>query len=198
MFCALSFQEVGCPDCFSQSYDHRMHLKLKRTPGLYLVGFMASGKTTVGAMLAGRLGWEFVDIDTEIERMEGCSIASMFLNEGESVFRQREATALQHYIRQIQSGRPRVIALGGGAFIQEQNFRLLKDNGITVWLDCPLDVVNRRLGDDTTRPLAADRCKLAKLYEDRRPLYSRADFRVPVENDATDEVVARIAALPIF
>ena len=175
-----------------------MHLKLKRTPGLYLVGFMASGKTTVGAHLAQRLGWGFIDVDSEIERHEGRTVASIFLDDGEESFRHREAVAIQRYVDQIQSGIPRVIALGGGAFIQERNFQLLKDNGITVWLDCPIEIVHQRLGDDASRPLAADRSKLARLYEDRRPLYSRADFRVEVADDDVDSVVTRIAALPIF
>ena len=159
---------------------------------------MASGKTTVGASLAQRLGWGFVDIDSEIERHEGRSISQIFLQDGEETFRQREADALQRYVHQIQSGIPRVLALGGGAFIQERNFQLLKDNGITVWLDCPIDVVHQRIGDDSTRPLAADRVKLTQLYEDRRPLYSRADFRIDVQGHDVDSVVARIVSLPIF
>jgi shikimate kinase len=175
-----------------------MHLKLKRTPGLYLVGFMASGKTTIGAHLARYLGWDFVDVDSEIERSENRTIASIFAEDGEAAFRDRETAAIRRYIDQVQTGHPRVIALGGGAFIQERNFELLKDNGITVWLDCPLDVVNRRLGEDSTRPLARDREKLARLYEDRLPLYSRADFRVPVDTEDAAAVVTRIAALPIF
>lgn len=175
-----------------------MHLKLKRTPGLYLVGFMASGKTTVGALLAQHLGWGFVDIDSEIERHDGRTIAKIFVEEGEAAFRLREAQAIQRYVDQIQAGVPRVLALGGGAFIQERNFQLLKDNGITVWLDCPIEIVHQRLGDDTTRPLAADRSKLSRLYEDRRPLYSRADFRIDVNDEDASAVVSRIARLPIF
>lgn len=175
-----------------------MHLKLKRTPGLYLVGFMASGKTTVGACLAQRLGWTFVDIDSEIELHQGRSIASIFLENGEDTFRHHEAAAIQRYVNRIQFGTPHVMALGGGAFIQERNFQLLKNNGITVWLDCPIEIVHRRLGEDITRPLAADRSKLAALYEDRRPLYSRADFRIDVNDDDVNAVVTRIVALPIF
>ena len=175
-----------------------MHLKLKRTPGLYLVGFMGCGKTTVGSMLAQHLGWTFVDIDEEIERREKRSIAQIFAEEGEAMFRDRETTVIHEHIRRIQAGVPRVIALGGGAFIQERNWQILKDNGITVWLDCSLDVVHRRLGEDTTRPLAQDRQSLGRLYEDRRPLYSRADFRVDVSGDEAASVVARIASLSIF
>ncbi len=175
-----------------------MHLKLKRTPGLYLVGFMASGKTTVGCMLARHLGWEFIDIDAAIERVENRSIAQIFREEGEAAFRDRETSAIQQHVQQIQAGAPRVIALGGGAFIQERNWQMLKDNGITVWLDCSLDTVHQRLGADTTRPLAADRQNLARLYEDRRPLYSRADFRIEVDGEDVSSIVARIAALSIF
>ncbi len=175
-----------------------MHLKLKRTPGLYLVGFMASGKTTVGSMLARHLGWEFIDVDAEIERLENRSVAQIFWDEGEAAFRDLETSAIQKLVQQIQTGTPRVVALGGGAFIQERNWQMLKDNGITVWLDCPLNLVHQRLGNDTTRPLATDRQKLARLYEDRRPLYSRADFRIDVDGDDVSSLVARIAALSIF
>ena len=175
-----------------------MHLKLKRTPGLYLVGFMASGKTTVGSMLAERLGWSFIDVDSEIERQEGRPIARLFLEEGEEAFRHREADAIQQFVRQVRAGLPRVVALGGGAFVQERNWQLLRENGITVWLDCPIVTIQRRLGDDTTRPLAADRQQLARLYEERRPLYARADFRVDADGVDIASIVERIINLPIF
>ena len=175
-----------------------MTLKLKRTPGLYLVGFMASGKTTIGRALADEIGWPFVDIDTEIEAREGRKISEIFTERGEQAFREVESAVIRSHVNHIESGQPRVIALGGGAFIQPRNWDLIINNGVTVWLDCPLDIVRRRLGDDTTRPLAANRNGLAQLFEDRRPLYARADYRVPVDTDHIPAIIQRILELPLF
>ncbi len=175
-----------------------MTLKLKRTPGLYLVGFMASGKTTVAKKLAEELGWCFVDVDSEIEQTHGKSIAQIFLDDGESAFREIETRALRQHVTEIEAGKPCVVALGGGAFVQLKNWELIENNGVTVWLDCPFDTILRRLGDDTTRPLAANRGKLSEIFEDRRPLYAKADFRISVETDDVSEIVGQILELPIF
>jgi shikimate kinase len=175
-----------------------MTLKLKRTPGLYLVGFMASGKSTVANRLADELGWCFVDLDGEIEQTYRRTISQIFLQEGESVFREIETEMLRQHVIKIEAGKPCVVALGGGAFVQPRNWELIANNGVTVWLDCPFHTILRRLGDDTTRPLAADRTKLSQIFDDRRPLYSRADFRVSVETDDVSDIVNQILHLPIF
>jgi shikimate kinase len=175
-----------------------MTLKLKRTPGLYLVGFMASGKSTIGGHLADELGWTFFDIDRDIEEQERKTVAQIFTELGETAFRDIETQMIRKRISHVQCGRPCVFALGGGAFAQPRNWELIENNGVTIWLDCTLDRVRRRLGDDTTRPLARDHNRLAKLYEDRRPLYSRADFRVEIESDDVNDVVRHILGLPIF
>ena len=154
-----------------------MTLKLKRTPGLYLLGFMASGKTTIGRAVADELGWSFADLDTEIEREHRTTISQIFTNHGEPHFRELEAHAIRRHVARIEAGLPWVLALGGGAILRPQNWELVHNNGVTIWLDCPLDIVRRRLGDDVTRPLAQNRAALAQLFEARRPLYSRADFR---------------------
>ncbi len=175
-------------------------LKLKRTPALYLVGFMASGKTTIGRAVADELGWPFTDIDTEIEARQGKRIAEIFLNEGEAVFRDMETEAIRAHVAQIEAGNPCVVALGGGAFVQPRNWELIQNNGIAVWLDCALETVRKRLGEDTDsiRPLAADKGGLQKLYEDRRPLYARADFRIDVDTAELPQIVQKILRLPIF
>lgn len=175
-----------------------MTLKLKRTPGLYLVGFMAAGKTTVGRALADELGWPFADIDSEIETSQGQTIAQIFSERGEEAFRHLETQAIRRRVSRIEAGLPCVIALGGGAFAQPRNWELIQNNGVTVWLDCAIEMIRRRLGDDTTRPLAADREGLAKLFEDRRTLYSRADFRIEVDCDDVAQIVGKILELPIF
>jgi shikimate kinase len=174
-------------------------LKLKRTPALYLVGFMASGKTTIGRAVAEELGWPFTDIDSEIELHQGRSIAEIFLQDGEAAFRDLETETIRARVVEIEAGNPCVVALGGGAFVQPRNWELIQNNGVAVWLDCTLETVRKRLGDDITRPLAADKGKaLQVLYEDRRPLYARADFRIDVDTAELPEIVQKILRLPIF
>jgi shikimate kinase len=170
-----------------------MNLRLKRTPGIYLVGFMASGKSTVGRHLAHRLGWNFFDTDAEIEAAERLTIAELFEQRGEPEFRRIEREILKQHVRWIERGRPAVLALGGGAFVEEPNRELLRDNGITVWLDCPFEVVQRRVAaHHVVRPLARDPEKFAALWNLRRPMYELADARIAVENDDPEATVAAI------
>lgn len=175
-----------------------MILKLKRTPAIYLVGFMGSGKSTVGRALAEELGWHFFDLDEEIEKREGVTIAQIFDTHGEAAFREIETIALRERVHQAQMGRPQVIALGGGAFFSEENFDLVSNNGVTVWLDCPLEHIRRRIDGQTHRPLARDPLRLADLFAARRGGYARADFRVEVLDDDAAAAVARVLALPLF
>jgi shikimate kinase len=175
-----------------------MDLRLKRTPGLYLVGFMGCGKTTVGRVLAARLGWRFVDIDDEIEAREGVTISEIFDTRGELAFREIEAEVIRSHVRDIARGNPAVVALGGGAFVRQENYELLENHGISIWLDCPLDVLRCRVERATHRPLARDPERFAALFESRRASYNRADFRIASEIDDCDSVVDAILALPIF
>jgi shikimate kinase len=175
-----------------------MKLKLVRTPGIYLVGFMGSGKTTVGRLLADRLGWTFVDLDEEIEAEQNTTIAEIFATQGEERFREIETEAIRKRVKVVRSGRPTVLALGGGAFMREENYELLTDHGVTVWLDCPVEIAWRRVEPCTNRPLARDAGKFAELFAARRPGYARAEYRVEVTGDDAKAVVDAICALPMF
>jgi shikimate kinase len=175
-----------------------MILKLKRTPGIYLVGFMACGKSTIGRLLADTLGWSFADIDEEIERRTQRTITEIFDLEGEEAFRRIEQEAIAARVRSIESGRPTVVALGGGAFARPENYELVTANGVSIWLDCPLETLLRRIAGDTTRPLARDLERFRQLYEARLPAYQRADFRVSITSDDPLAVVNQILKLPIF
>jgi shikimate kinase len=175
-----------------------MILKLKRTPGIYLVGFMGSGKSTIGRLLAGRIGWHFVDVDAEIEAAEGTSILRIFETRGEVEFRRVERAKLREHVRAIECGRPAVLALGGGAIVQPENFTLLENNGVTIWLDCPFETVRRRVEPASHRPLARDPVSFAQLYETRRESYARADYRIPIESDDPAVAVEAALRLPLF
>jgi shikimate kinase len=174
-----------------------MHLKLKRTPGIYITGFMGSGKTTVGRMVADRLGWDFVDLDTDIEERERDTVANIFATRGEAEFRRLETEAIKRWLRKIECGMPTVIALGGGAFVQPVNYEILGNNGISVWLDCSLEVVESRIADTDDRPLARDKEALRQLYRERRTLYGRADYRVNGDVDSAEAAV-EIVNLPLW
>ena len=172
--------------------------KLKRTPGLYLVGFMGSGKTTIGKMLAERLGWRFVDIDEDIAAAERRSIADIFDTLGEDAFRRMEREAIARRVRAVSCGQPTVMALGGGAAAQPDNVNLIENNGVTIWLSCPFDMVVRRVGQDSSRPLARDLKKFEELFHSRQQAYGRADFRIEIEDDDPLAAVDAILKLPLF
>jgi shikimate kinase len=175
-----------------------MILKLKRTPAIYLIGFMGCGKSTVGRALAEELGWSFIDLDEEIERDQNATVAHIFDSHGEAAFRGIETAALRDRVHSVRSGRPQVISLGGGTFLSDENFELVSNNGVTVWLDCEFTRIERRIAGQTHRPLARDPQQLRKLFETRRDGYARADYRIEVIDDDIRSAVARILSLPLF
>jgi shikimate kinase len=174
-----------------------MHIKLKGTPGVYLVGFMGSGKSTVGRLLAERLAWDFVDLDAEIESRYGAPIPEIFNREGEPAFRDLEHDALCEQARLVRRGRPRVVALGGGAFEPERNRTALADAGISIWLECPEEVLWSRVSDEEHRPLARERGSFAKLLGQRQSSYEKADFRVEANKESSG-IVDAILGLGLF
>lgn len=174
-----------------------MDIRLKRTPGIYLVGFMGCGKTTVGRLLADRLGWQFVDVDDDVEARAHTNISRIFEMCGEAEFRRIETEAIRRRVREIECGCPTVLALGGGAFCVDANVELIEGRGVSVWLDCPLDVLKRRVEQETHRPLARDPERFAALFEERQAFYSRADLRVAAGEDPS-QVVEAVLALPLF
>jgi shikimate kinase len=175
-----------------------MILKLKRTPGIYLVGFMGSGKSTVGRLLAERLGWHFADLDEEIETQQGTSIGDIFDQRGEEEFRRIETEALRAHVRRIERGRPTVVALGGGTFVQAANFDILENHGVAIWLDCPLETVRRRVALASHRPLARDFERLEVLYATRQAAYARAEYRISTESDDASIAIEALLKLPLF
>lgn len=159
---------------------------------IFLVGFMASGKTVVGGLLAERLGVEFVDTDDRVERRERSSVERIFAERGERYFRQREWEVLS----ETAPGQGRVVATGGGAFTGAEARRWMKRHGVTVWLDVGLDEARRRLGKRRDRPLWPGEQGLALriLYERRRAVYALAHLRVAAQPGDPREVAERVRA----
>lgn len=154
---------------------------------IYLVGFMAAGKSTVARIVARRLGWRAEDVDELIEARERATVADIFAKRGEPYFRAVERDIL----RLVLPLRHVVVATGGGTFMDADNQQAIAMDGVPVWLDVPLETVIARLPPDGRRPLSADRTQMERLFAMRQSGYARAPLRV----DATrppEEIAERI------
>lgn len=167
----------------------------QRRKVIYLLGFMGSGKSTVGQLLADALGWPFIDLDTLIEAGQGYTIRQIFENSGEPFFRQIERAALA----EASKAEPAVIALGGGTYAQPPNVLLIREaGGATVWLDCPPELLRARCEGLQNRPLFRDEQSFMQLLMERLPYYRLADFRISTEGRKPQEVVEQILSLRVF
>lgn len=165
---------------------------------LVLIGLMGAGKSTVGKRLAARLHLPFVDADHEIERAAGLSIPEIFERFGEKEFRDGE----RRVIGRLVDGRPKVIATGGGAFMQEETRTLILERALAIWLDADIEVLAERvMRREGSRPLLKDRDPgeaLAELAAIRNPVYALAPIHVrsqPLPHDATvDSILQALAS----
>jgi shikimate kinase len=155
---------------------------------VYLVGFMGAGKTTVARALAKRLDWKMIDVDELIEQREHQAVASVFARKGEAHFRAAERAVLVEQ----EGSRHAVVATGGGTFVDPQNRTLINQDGVSVWLDVPLDRLIARLPADGRRPLASDRAEFERLYRARRSAYEQAHHRIDAARASIDAVVEQL------
>lgn len=159
-------------------------------PGtIFLVGFMGVGKTTVGRLLAGLLGREFIDLDERLVAEEGRPITEILERSGEPYFREAERRLLAG----IGRDREAVVACGGGTYAHAASRRLIDAAGIAVWLQLPIAVALERCGAGEGRPLFRDPAAARALYEARLPAYRAAGLHVDVEGLTPDEAAERIA-----
>ena len=167
----------------------RITAALRRdTLNVALIGMPSSGKTTVGRALAEKLGKRFVDLDEEIVKADGRSIPDIFAAEGEEGFRQKETAIIAQFAKE---GR-QLLSCGGGVVKRPENVRLLRQNGVVLFLDRPLDALTVGGG----RPLSSSVDALRTMYAERRPLYlGAADAVVPNETTVADAVNASMEAL---
>ena len=161
---------------------------------IYLIGMMGSGKTSTGRPLAKRLGYGFVDSDTVIEQVAGCTIPEIFERDGEESFRLIESQVLNA----ISQRHSLVVATGGGVVTKPENWGQLH-SGIVVWLDVNRAQLIERLRDDSTqRPLLQQpnpEAALDTLLQERRPLYGEADLTVVIKDESPDAVADGILQL---
>jgi len=155
---------------------------------IYLIGFMGAGKSTVGRFLAAKLGWNFIDLDDEIERRERRPIAEIFRQDGEPRFRELERLCL----KELSSSPKTVIALGGGTFIDPENRDLATRTGLTIWLKVSFDKLVHRVRIDGSRPKFVDTEQTKRLYQTREPFYALAKVHVSTEEGTAETTVDEI------
>lgn len=168
---------------------HRLSEQLDRA--IVLVGLMGAGKSTVGKRLAKRLKLPFIDTDAAIEQAAGLTTAEIFERYGESDFRDGE----RRLVARLIDGEVKVIATGGGVFVDPDTRKLLNEQAITVWLDAPVDVLAERTARRDTRPLlrnADPRGTLERLAEQRGPAYAEAHIHLRTGAGAHRQVVDAI------
>lgn len=167
-------------------------MKLKKT--VVMVGMMGAGKTAVGRALAARLGAPFLDSDAEIETAANMSIPEIFARDGEPFFRLKERQVIARLLEDERG----ILSTGGGAFLSEENRKVISARGVAVWLKADLDVLWNRVRHRDTRPLlrtADPRATLTQLYQARVPLYALADLAVVSDGETSiEQMVDRVIA----
>jgi shikimate kinase len=159
---------------------------------------MGAGKSSVGRALGEQLGWAFEDLDERIERRERRKVAEIFRDSGESGFRRAEHAALRELVKGLNAGAEKIVALGGGAFVQKENARLVGAEGFpTVFLDASVEELWRRCRQQVEqhgieRPLLGSRASFQDLYEARRPHYLKASLRQETGGKAIEEIAAEV------
>jgi shikimate kinase len=165
---------------------------------VFLVGFMGAGKSSVGRALGQRLNWVFEDLDDRIEQHQGRTVAEIFRNSREPAFRRMEHAALRQVLEELRGGLARIVALGGGAFVEKENAALLNAAGFpTVFLEAPVDELWRRCNRQASetgaeRPLLKDESQFRKLHETRRKSYLKASLKTQTGNRTVDAIAAEI------
>ena len=164
-----------------------------RSKNIILTGFMGTGKSTIGQLVAAKLKREFIDMDTLIEQREGRTITQIFAESGEPYFRQLEANLCRELAQQVDL----VIATGGGALVPKTNLRVMEEGGLVICLDCEPDTLWQRIGQSENRPMLADQdeerfARLKALLEQRAPAYARIKHHLDVTHLSPKEAATKV------
>jgi len=161
-------------------------------PSVYLIGFMGSGKTSIGKLLSAKLKMPFFDTDELIIKKAGKTIPQIFNDSGEAYFRGLESAV----ISEIALAKNGVVSVGGGAVINPDNWRQIQNSGTTVYLQWPLEVLQQRIINDKNRPLVSTAAELKKLFETRQNNYKKADVTIDCsEGMSPEQIVDQIIKL---
>lgn len=158
---------------------------------LYLVGFMGTGKTTIGRAVANRLKYQLLDSDHEIEIKEDATVAEIFADKGETYFRERE----REFVESGHPARNTVVACGGGLVVQEGMLKRLQAKGVVVCLHASLETILQRTSGNRNRPLLHvddPMVRLRELYADREPIYRRAGAVILTDHRPTSDIISHV------
>lgn len=173
---------------------------LMRTARIYLTGFMTSGKSTIGPILANVLGWNFFDLDSEIQKAEGSTVVEIFEEKGEKYFRERETILLE----KLSHCDDVIISLGGGTISFDNNFEIIKNSGKIIYLKSSPEAIYRRIKSKTDRPLFKDLVvnensreqfieRINEVLLSREPYYLKADLVINTDDSRIGKTVDIIA-----
>ena len=168
-----------------------MKRPVKRSPNIVLVGFMGTGKTSIGRRLSAQLRMRYVDTDDVVERDSGRHISDIFAEDGEPAFREFESEA----VRKVSKLRDHVISTGGGVVLKEANMIALKQNGVVFCLTATAEEIYKRVGHQTHRPLLEAPDPLAKIQAmltERQPYYAGADHTISTTGRSFSEIVTHV------
>ncbi len=157
-----------------------------------ITGLMGVGKTTIGSKLAKKLQYYFIDCDQEIEDREHKSIKEIFAQNGEKYFRGVEKEVIQAITSRDEEI---VLSLGGGAFMDDEARKILREKALTIWFHAPIEKILQRIGNKNTRPLLDQKDKriiLEDLAKQRYPIYAEADLKFDTNNENHDAIIAKI------
>lgn len=162
---------------------------MEQVRNIILTGFMGTGKSTVGRRLARTLGWDFIDTDSEIERITGMSVAEIFRRHGETRFRSEENLL----VKRLMTRENCVIATGGGTVLNPENQEILSGIGVVISLYAPVEIILDRVGQRTDRPLLkTGREEIEVLWQARQVSYARAEYTVDTTDKSVEEVEGEI------
>lgn len=186
-------REAMTPDAQNQSPEGSVAALLERlgSRSVVFVGLMGAGKTAIGRKVAQALGLGFIDSDHEIEAVSRMTIPELFERYGETEFRALE----QRVIGRVLENGPQVLSTGGGAFMNAQTRAAIAAHGVSVWLRADLDLLMERVSKKQNRPLlqnADPRAVLAKLMDERYPVYALADITVPTRDDRKEAIASEV------
>lgn len=161
---------------------------------IYLVGFMGTGKTTVGKLLAEKQGWNFIDLDDLIELKEQRRIVDIFAKEGEPYFRKIEKKIL----KEVATQKKFVVACGGGIVLDKENIKIMKKTGKVICLCASCQAILKRVSSSTARPIlnvAKPKERIELLLKMRAPYYMQADKMIDTSKLSVKQVVAKISKI---
>jgi len=195
----LRMANPALPNSWVNINERKGGVRYERKGGVnvYLVGFMGTGKTSVGRLLAKKEGWNFIDLDELIELKEQRRISDIFAKEGEPYFRKLE----KKFLKQVSTQKKFVAACGGGVVLDQDNIKLMKKTGVLICLGANCEEIFKRVSSSDHRPIlnvAKPKERIELLLKLRAPYYAQADKTIDTSGLTIKEVAAKIAKLPII